>query len=124
MNLFRPAREAAKAVVVADLDKLVSEQTAFRWDGKVHVIKPLATETFFKVCNELSRMQDLAKREALTAKELVDAYSDLFASICDTIHRKDVESMSQAQVGALFQLVIDSVAGKSQVDEKKKTLVH
>jgi hypothetical protein len=129
MGLFntKPAREAATKNVVADLDKLIAEPVAFRFNGKAHLIKPITTAEFFKITSELAKMDALRKKDTIDNVELIDAYVGLLTAACDTLKREDIENMTQAQVGALFQLVLDCVTGRSfgASEEKKNTsLAH
>lgn len=126
MGLFglKPARETAKAaVVIADLDKLIAEPIAFRFDGKTHLINPISTKEFFRVTANLAKMDELKAKSEVSAEELIDAYTNLISSVCETIGRKEIENMTQAQVGALFQLVLDCVTGKAQAGTEKKNLM-
>jgi hypothetical protein len=119
MGLFnlKPTRENAKpAVVVADLDKLIAEPVAFRFGGKTHLIKPMSTSEFFSVTAKLGKMEELRSKENLEVKELIDAYYGLFSAMCTSLKRSDIESMSQVQVGALFQLMLDCIMGRAQGD--------
>ena len=45
---------------------------------------------------------------------MLDGYYNLFKSVCDTITHKDIESMSAAQIAALFKLTIDAISGEAQ----------
>lgn len=111
---FRPAREAATEQVVADLDSLIVKPTPFRFNGKIHHIKPISTEVFFSIVNEIAHMETLRKKDDITAEELIDGYTRLIGSACDTIKRHDIENMTQAQVGALLQLVLDVVSANTE----------
>jgi len=116
----------SSAQVVSDLDALVAEPIAFRFKGRVHEIKPISTLELLKFTNAFAALQTLqGKSDTVTVAELVDAYAGVIASVCPTITREHVEDMTQAQVSALFQLVMDSVTGKAHVmpggeAEKKK----
>lgn len=115
--------------VVSDLDALVAEPIAFRFNGEVHEIKPVSTLELLSFTNAFAELQELNGRsDAITVGELVDAYTSVISSVCPSITRDHVESMTQAQVAALFQLVMDSVVGKAHAqpgiagseDAKKK----
>ena len=132
MGVFslKPTRKVENVQVVADLDKLIAEPIAFRWNGKVHTIKPLTTKQFFKVTQELAEVDLMARkvkedRDSVTAERLMEMYANLFASVCDTIGKREVAEMQQAQIGALLNLVIECVTGKVHAsDEKKKTVAE
>ncbi len=124
MKLFslRPTRQEFKdADIVSDLDKLISEPTAFRFQGRTHLIKPITTEDFFKLSNALARLDALKEAKNVQASDLIDAYTQLVTNACDTINRADVESMTQAQVGALFQLILDVITGRVHAEKKNIT---
>ena len=60
-----------------------------------------------------------------TKDDLVAVYLGIFSSVCETIGKKEIESMTQAQAGALLQIILDCVVGRAQVEnaaliEKKK----
>ena len=100
--------------VVSDLDALVAEPIAFRFAGEVHEIKPVSTLELLRFTNAFAQLQELNGRsDAITVAELVDAYTSVISSVCPSITRDHVEDMTQAQVAALFQLVMDSVVGKA-----------
>lgn len=121
-----PTREAHKTSdIVMDLDDLIASPVAFVFKGKTHYIKPLTTKEFFSATNELSKMLELGKKKTVSADELVTVYANLFASVCSTIGRREVEQMQQSQVSALFQLILDRVQGKKPKDsDEKKKLIH
>lgn len=117
---FWPARQKHKAELIADLDALVSLPVSFILHGKEHVIKPVALEEFLKYTNAYAQLwnsQDENKK--LSNDQLIEIYENLFSSVCETITKEDIKKMTQAQVGALFQLISDTVTGKTHVDQKK-----
>lgn len=124
MGLFgtrKVAQSHSDARVFADLDALIAEPVAFRFNGETHLIKPVSTKEFFKLTNALARLDELRNAKTVKKDELVEAYSALISGACDTIGRKEVETMTQAQVGALFQLILDCITGKIYArDEEKK----
>lgn len=112
---FKPARQRSTIESVVDLDAILAEPKAFQWRGKTHVIRPIDTLTFLKVTNEMAKIQALIGQDGKPShKEVIEAYAGVFSSVCDTISKKDVLEMTQAQVGALFQLVVDCVTGRAQ----------
>ena len=134
-DLFRPARSQARQQiqggtdVVADLDALIEQRVSFKLHGKVHEIKPISSKDFLIFTNNLSKLMELKDKNKIEAEELIEKYHGLISSLCDTIKIEDIESMTQPQVGALFQLLLDSVTGKAQataqklyVESEKKTL--
>lgn len=127
-NIFKlkPARSQAidNNQMVADLDALIAKPIYFRWNGKAHEIKPISTKEFLVLTEKLNQMDQLRKQAEIPMDDLVDSYSDIISVVCDSIQRSDILSMTQAQVSALFQLILDCMTGKAQVDiEKKKNQV-
>ena len=125
---FKPTRNAQleNAEVITDLDALISKPIAFMFQSKKHLIKPITTETFFKITNALAAMAAIKNQKDITKDELIKLYVDCFSAVCDTIGPKEVDGMTSAQCGALLQAILDCVNGKAQIDdsEKKKTIVQ
>jgi hypothetical protein len=110
------------AQVVSDLDAMVAERVAFRLHGKVHYINPISVKEFFAYTNALVQIQALEKVDSVDANHVVDLYCALIQSVCQTVSRQDVKEMTQAQAGALIQLISDCVTGRAHAknsDEKK-----
>lgn len=128
MNLFnlRTGKKLDGPVaIVSDLDKMISEPIAFRLHGKVHSIKPLSVKEFYKYSNALARLNGLRDKDQVGKDDLIDSYFVLFSSVIDSFTIKDLENMTQVQVSALFQLILDAVRGRAYTDEeeeKKKPL--
>lgn len=125
MKLFgsRPTKEP-KHEVVADLDAMIAEPVAFRFQGKTHLIRPVSTVELLKYAQAGERVKTVMKDSDASKDEVIDSAFQVIASVCDTIRRKDMEAMTQPQVGALLNLVVECVTGKvyARVDsEKKKT---
>lgn len=118
---FWPTRQKHKAELVADLDALVNDPVAFKVLGKEHIIEPISAVEFFKYTNAYAKLWNLTEGKTITLEgdKLIDAYHELFSAVCKTITRKDIEAMSQAQIGALFQVISDTVTGRYHVDQKK-----
>lgn len=121
-----PARTQAKQVEpVCDLDAILAEPVAFRWNGTIHYLKPMQLDEFLKYSNAQSKlMAEVSSETKLDPNTLIQRYHAVISSVCDTISVEDIKSMSQAQVAALYQLVIDLVTGQVVVpgDSKKKRL--
>lgn len=122
LELFRPARPSSHGdtQVVSDLDAICVKPVAIQWQGRTHVLKPITTAEFLRASEAMAKMDALTKKDKDQIKldELVDAYANVIASVCDTITRKDVLKMSQAQVGALIQVIIDHVTGRIHAEKK------
>ena len=133
MNLFRlkPTRSAHTddTEIVSDLDALVAKPIAFKWGGEKYTIRPFTTEQFFKFSQSLNELDKLAKQKgqsdtSVLLDEWVSAYVKMFRVACPEITREDVEEMTQGQVAALFNLILECVAGKAQADIEKKKIAE
>lgn len=120
---FWPTRSTAKIKhepeLIANLDALVDQPLFFKLHGKIHQINPINTIDFMKFANALAGVNALFSDKSITANDVVDRCFDLSSSVCKTIERGDIENMSQAQLGAFLQMLMDMVMGRT--DEKKKT---
>lgn len=126
MDLFAKFKSAPKsqAKVIADLDALISEPIAFKFGGRVHLIQPIQTSEFFVITNKLAKMDLLRAKSEISKEELLKAYEDVICSACKTIKPKDIASMTQTQLAAIFQLILDCLTGKAYIeseDEKKNS---
>lgn len=125
MKKFWPTRQAHRnrdIEPVTDLDALIAEPVPFRYNGKIHNIKPIALDEFLKFTNAQANLMDAIKKDdvKLTADDLAGRYHSVISSLCDTISLDDVRNMSQPQVAALYQLVIDQVTGQVNTGDGKK----
>lgn len=102
--------------MISDLDAMVSKPVAFRLHGKVHQIKPIALEEFYRFVNAWTTVLGWKDSDGVKPEQYLAGLTELFQSVCDTITADDVSRLTQAQAGALFQLIIESVTGKAQVD--------
>jgi hypothetical protein len=66
-------------------------------------------------------MDALRKQEKISAGELLTAYAEVIGAMCPEITKDHINCMTQAQVGALFQLVLDCISGRVG-SEKKNTV--
>ena len=120
---FWPTRSKAVSDTepVTDLDAIVAEPVPFRFKGKIHFLKPFSLEEFLKFTNAQTRLTNsLSSTEQISPKELAEKYHSVISSVCDTITVQDILSMEQAQVAALYQLVIDLVTGQVDIGDGKK----
>lgn len=101
--------------VMADLDRLLTSPVRFKFAGRTHLISPMTTENFFRVTDAMNAISKLSDSKKADKKEaFVDAYTNVFSVACPSIKRKDVESMTLAQCGALLSLIVECVQGKAQ----------
>jgi hypothetical protein len=126
MGFFKskPAREQCQEhEIVTDLDALDSQPTWFRFEGKPHKIMPLTTGEMMRTYQAFHQIDELTKKNVLTVDELIDAWVNLFSSVCDTMDRETVSRMNQRQCAALFALIMDTISGRvNKESAQKKTL--
>ena len=113
--------------VIADLDAMIADPVAFKFQGKRHIIKPISTIEFMKYVKASVGVAEMLKNPKATKDEVLDATFDVVSSVCDTFRRSHLEAMTQPQAGALLALISKCVTGEiyaQQQDEsveKKKT---
>lgn len=118
-----PARSKFKDLEpVADLDAIVAEPVTFRYQGKIHSVKPIRLDEFLKFTNAQSKLMEELKGEEnrMTPRQLAERYHSVVNAVCDTLTIDDILTMEQAQVAALYQLVIDMVTGQVKLDGSQK----
>jgi len=117
---LRPARSAAKeSELIADLDAMIAEPIAFRLHGKNHEILPISTKDFLKFSIEYEKIFGDKNKGGMTPEQVVERCYRMFKTLIPTISKNDIDNMNQAQVGALFSLVVDMVTGKAHVSDPK-----
>ena len=118
---FWPARTQAEGPV-ADLDAIVADPVPFRFKGKIHILKPIELDNFLRFANAQAEIMRTTgdKESKISTEELAKRYHRVFSAVCDTITVKDVMSMEQVQIAALYQLVIDMVTGQVDMGDGKK----
>lgn len=128
MSLFRiTPKKPIEVEIVSDLDRLISKPIGFKLHGKNHAIKPMSTEHFLVVSNELGKIDAMMKKARVTdiaQDEIVEKYFKMFSSCVDTLEKDDLNKMTYPQIAALFQLILDCVNGKAQVESEKKNLIQ
>ena len=107
-----------KSVQIADLDALISEKKFFKLHGKTFSINPVTTENYLKFIHGLSKFEKAQLEKQESPKEVIDIVIGLLNPLIPEISEDDLMKCTQAQIGALVSLVIDSVQGR--VSEKKK----
>jgi hypothetical protein len=109
---------------VCDLDALESKAVFFKFKGQAFEIPPISTGKLLKVYASFMQVDALARKNVISADELIDTYTDLFSSVCPQVTREVVSQMTQAQAGALFALVFDTVSGRVGASKKKLDLMN
>lgn len=116
---FKPARDQQDVKVVVDLDRMVLEQRGFRFNGKVYMVKPMKHKIWLGVCNELAALNLIANSgKPFDRAQVRKTYWKLISKAVDGLSSAAVEQMTDAQMGALVQLVIECVTGKAYVEKK------
>lgn len=115
---------APEVSVVVDLDELTRRHVGFRWKGIIYQIPPLEFETFLRVMNQCAVLDELRTSKKLSEEQLTTAYFQLFVQmqITPAIKRQDIKTMHHTQIAALFNLIVEVIMGKAQVDYEKKSL--
>jgi hypothetical protein len=117
MSLFSRSKEQEAGIVVRDFDKLVAQPVSFKLHGKVHTLNPVTVQEFWAFTEAMIKIQNLSTKPDVSVADLTEAYLSIFKSACPTITLKDVENMTQPQVAALLQFVVDTIKGASQVED-------
>lgn len=119
---MKPARDQIDAEIVTDLDALESKAIGFKFQGRSYVLQPISTGKLLEIYGAFGKIDDLIKKNSITADEVLNSYTDLFSSVCPEMDRETVGKMNQAQAAALFALIFDAVTGRVG-KEKKSPLI-
>lgn len=103
--------------LIADFDAMIVEPVEIRLLGFRHVIKPLSFEQFIRYTSALGELYELRKKPEITQKEMVQKYFNLVTTVIPTITEEDINKMTPNQMAGLIQVVLDTIAGKTFVDE-------
>jgi hypothetical protein len=117
----RTSNALGKSKSVADLDAMLVEPVAFKVLNKEHVIAPLSVEQFFKVTAAWSELDTLRDTKEIPVEFVLDKYYEVISAAVSTITREDMNQMSIQQIGAILQLVVETVTGK--IFAEKKTMM-
>jgi hypothetical protein len=125
---FRTGREInpENRIVIADLDALMADSVWFKWEGRLHEIRPMNLKSFMRVMNKYADLLNGKTKSDTTTEELYTLYGHFFSEVCPTIGPAEVAKMSVPQVAALFNYVVNTITGKAQAEdaEKKKNLTQ
>lgn len=110
-------------VVVTNLDAIKGRTIGFRFNGKIHKIKPLPVEKYIEATAAMAAIGELIanKKRVRTEAELLDAYDAIFSVMCPSVSRADLEDMSVQQIGALYNTILQHVMGAEQFEAQKKS---
>lgn len=106
-----------------DLDAMLNESVAIKFQGKTHIIKSPTNEAFYRFSKGMLRLQNL-KEESISTEEFIQIYSDIIIPIVPSLTKKEIGKLSVIQANTLFNLIVELVLGKkvSQSSEEKKSL--
>lgn len=108
--------------LVTDLDAILADPVAFRFNGKTHYIRAVTTKEFYQFMDSYQGIVDTLNDPMATRGAIVKSAHSVVSSVCDSITLDDVMQMNHLQVKALFKLIIQSVSGSEiEIDEKKKS---
>jgi hypothetical protein len=126
---FKPARSVEvpdDCKIVTDLDKMVSQKIAFKWNGSTHFINPISTETWLDFLNAMAglsmALESVRKGEKDSQDKLLKQYGCIFSLVCDSIKPEDVYNMTQHQVAALMNVITKCLSGEPFVENEKKKM--
>jgi hypothetical protein len=112
------------AVLVADLDKILTDTVAFRLHGVTRYIKPVSAETFFRYAESIARLGQLRRENLADQTKFAKALYEITRHVVDPITYEDIERCSLAQQAGLYSTVLDCVSGRQSAapngNEKKK----
>lgn len=119
----RGFRFTEEFVVVTNLDAIKSRTIGFRFNGKIHKIRPLSIEKYIEATAAMAAIGELiaSKKRITTEARVMDAYDAIFSVICPSVTRSDLENMSVQQIGALYNTVIEHIMGRDQFEAQKKS---
>lgn len=102
-----------------DLDALVEKGAEFKFKDHIYTLKPIDAETFMSFSNEWASLQMLVTQDLVSEEDSMNVCVQLIRSVCREIPAELIrKEMTLAQIGALINLIVNSVTG--QVDSKKK----
>ena len=103
-----------------DLDAMLNESIAIKFQGKTHIIKSPTNEAFYRFSKSMLRLQNL-KEESISSEEFIQIYSDIIIPIVPTMTKKDIGKLNVVQANTLFNLIVELVLGKkiNSSDQKK-----
>lgn len=119
----RGFRFTEEFVVVTNLDAIKTRTIGFRFNGKIHKIKPLSIEKYAEATAAMAAIGELimSKKRIKSEAQLLDAYQAIFSVICPSVTRDDLENMSVQQIGALYNTVLEHIMGRDQFEAQKKS---
>lgn len=114
-------KKSPKVEIITDLDAILTRTVGFRFNGRIYQIKPLTLEQFALATNALAGIDLLRRETHIDSDQLIDAYANLFEVVCPEIGRKDIQEMGVQRVAALYQLVVEIIVGKAEIEAQKKS---
>jgi hypothetical protein len=124
LKLAPTAPQSEPAVLVTDLDKIVTKTAAFPLHGVMRFIAPLPAVKFFEYAEASASLANLKKDNLADQRKFALALYDVARAVMEPITFADIEKCTIAQQAALYVTILDCVTGKALVGpdyQKKKT---
>ena len=122
---FMPTRMSASNDydVISNIDDILDKPIAFVLHGKAHQINPVTTREFLEWSKALAGLSALRDKKHNDEKELIEAHLLTINTLCPSITKEDLETATQAQIAAIYGILLDHVSGKAHTEDyKKKTI--
>jgi hypothetical protein len=106
-----------------DLDSIVTGGAKFQFKGKVYSLKAIDAQTFMTFNNDWADLQMMIQKEVIGQDESMNILVRLIRAVCFDLPENLIRNeMTIAQIGALINLIVRTVTGEAQQDDKKKVL--
>lgn len=115
--------------LVRDLDAIVQKPRAFTLQGQRHIIEPITTQAFMEASAAFATIEHMQKsKQPLEPEKVIDAYFQLFRSVCKTMTMEIVRKMNLAQCAGLYAEILSHITGDVEnapsVAQKKNLMVQ
>lgn len=134
LHKLMPTRDDKKsALMIADLDDLISQPIGFKYLGKEYIIEPMTTHNFMIVTRALHELEQILKtkeQSEFNEDEIHNAYYNFVSALCPTITLIEIKKAKIPQLHALLNLMVRHITGQTAHEmvaededlEKKKSL--
>lgn len=108
-----------------NLDTLISESVKFQFKGEQFTIKPISIEAFMRFNNAWYELADAISKKKIDDDASLNLAVSIIKSVCDDLPEERIRNeMSIVQIGALVQLVVDTVTARGTDDDEMKKKVQ
>jgi hypothetical protein len=120
---LKPTRDQSKKKIIADFDAMVAESVWFTLNGKDWEIAPMDMMAYLKFVNGYQEYcnWEVSEKE-ITAELVIDKTLTLVKTAVPKMTKKDFGSLNSQQIGALIQIIMETVTGRAHA--QKKNLVE